>query len=195
MMHNVLALKLTGSLRARNTALVDAVLVLAGSLLVAAMAQAAVTLPFSPVPVSGQTFAVLLVGMALGSRRGSLSLVLYLLEGAMGLPFFAGGRGGAAVIAGPTGGYLLGFVAAAWVVGRLAERGMDRQMLKTLAAFLAGTLVIYLFGVLWLAYYLGFPQAIQAGLLPFLIGDLIKALLAAAGLPAAWALVRAFERG
>lgn len=193
-MHNVLALQLTGRLRARNTVLVDSVLVLAGSLFVAAMAQAAIYLPFSPVPVSGQTFAVLLVGMTLGSRRGALSVLVYLLEGGAGLPFFAGGRGGAAVLAGPTGGYLIGFAAAAWVVGLMAERGMDRQILKTLAAFLAGTVVIYLFGVLWLANYLGFPQAIQAGLLPFLIGDIVKAVLAAAGLPAAWALVQAFER-
>lgn len=193
-MQNTLALRLTGRLRERHTFLTDSALILGGSLLVAAMAQAAVYLPFSPVPVTGQTFAVLLVGMALGSQRGALALLLYLAEGALGLPFFAGGAGGPAVLAGPTGGYLVGFVAAAWVVGLLAERGMDRHILKTLGAFLVGSLVIYLFGVLWLSNFLGLEQAVRAGLLPFLVGDLIKALLAAAGLPAAWAIVRAFER-
>ena len=167
----------------------DALLIVAGSLVVAGMAQVQIPLPFTPVPLTGQTFAVLLVGAALGARRGAASLLLYLAEGAAGLPFFAGGAGGFARLAGPTGGYLIGFVLAALVVGWLADRGRDRRFGTALPIFLLGELVIYLCGVTWLGAYVGMQKALTAGLLPFVIGDAIKLITAALALPAAWALV------
>jgi biotin transport system substrate-specific component len=168
----------------------DILLVLGGSLIVAGMAQIRIFLPFSPVPITGQTFAVLLVGAALGARRGAASLLLYLIQGLVGLPFFAGGASGLAYFLGPTGGYLVGFVVAACLVGLLAARGLDRIIPTALLAFLAGEAVIYLFGVSWLSVYLGIPHAIAAGLLPFLLGDAIKLVAAGLVLPAAWALVK-----
>jgi biotin transport system substrate-specific component len=168
----------------------DVLLVVGGSLLVAALAQVRIPLPFTPVPVTGQTLAVLVVGAALGARKGAASLLLYLLAGFAGLPVFHGGTSGAAVLLGPTGGYLIGFVAAAWLVGALAARGLDRRIPTALLAFLAGEVVIYLFGVAWLSLFLGFKGAIIGGLLPFLIGDAIKLAAAALLLPAAWRITR-----
>ncbi len=169
----------------------DIALIIAGSLLVAALAQISIPLPFTPVPLTGQTFAVLLVGSALGSKRGLASMVLYIIEGVLGLPFFAGGASGLHVLVGATAGYLMGFVAAAYVIGLLAERGLERSIRTSLVPFAIGTLVIYLFGVAWLAIVLGsVSKAIVAGLLPFLVGDAIKLILAALALPAAWKLVK-----
>jgi biotin transport system substrate-specific component len=168
----------------------DLLIITGGSLLVAALAQVRIALPFTPVPITGQTFGVLLVGAALGARRGAAALGLYLLQGIVGLPVFAAGASGLAYLTGPTGGYLVGFVFAAFLVGLLAARGLDRRVPGALLAFLAGEVVIYLFGVAWLSVHLGIPHAITAGLLPFLLGDALK--LAAAGLvlPAAWTLVK-----
>lgn len=171
----------------------DAALILTASLFVALMAQASLPLPFSPVPITGQTFAVLLVGAALGAKRGSASLLLYLLEGAAGLPVFAGGGAGAATLIGPTGGYLVGFVGAAWLVGALAGRGLDRRLPHALLAFLAGEAVIFLCGAALLAVYVGPANALPMGVIPFIPGELIKAALAAAALPAAWKLTRASD--
>jgi biotin transport system substrate-specific component len=168
----------------------DILLVVGGSLLVAGMAQVRIPLPFTPVPITGQTFAVLLVGAALGTTRGVASLVLYLGMGLAGLPVFAGSASGLATLIGPTGGYLVGFVLAGALVGALAAKGLDRRIPGALLAFFAGEAVIYLFGVAWLSLFLGFQQAILAGLVPFLLGDAVK--LAAAGLvlPTAWKLVK-----
>ena len=166
-------------------------LIIAGSLLVASFAQISIPLPFTPIPLTGQTFAVLLVGAALGSRRGAASLTLYIAEGALGLPFFAGGVGGLHVLVGATAGYLVGFIAASYVIGRLAERGLERTVRTSFIPFAVGTLIIYLFGVTWLALMLGnLSKAIAAGLLPFIIGDAIKLIAAALALPAAWKLVK-----
>ncbi len=171
----------------RRSTLVDLSMILLGSLFVAAMAQVAIPLPFTPVPISGQTFAVLLVGMALGSRRGALALLAYLAEGAAGLPVFAEAKSGLVTLFGPTGGYLFGFVLAAWLVGLLAERGFDRTLPKTLFAMLIGNLAIYVCGVFWLSRFIGALDAtLAAGVYPFLIGDVFKALLAAVVLPGAW---------
>jgi biotin transport system substrate-specific component len=160
-------------------------------LLLAVLAQISIPLPFTPVPLTGQTFGVLLVGAALGSKRGTSSMILYILEGALGLPFFAGGASGWHVLVGATAGYLAGFVVAAYVIGLLAERGLERTIRTSFVPFAVGTLVIYLFGVAWLAVFLGsFDQAIGAGLLPFLIGDVIKLILAALALPAAWKMAK-----
>ncbi|MGB8212447.1 MAG: biotin transporter BioY [Anaerolineales bacterium] len=168
----------------------DILLVIGGSLFVAGMAQIRIPLPFTPVPITGQTFAVLLVGAVFGTRRGIASLLLYLALGIMGLPFFAGGARGLAYLLGPTGGYLVGFVIAAGLVGMLAARGMDRRIPSALLAFLAGEIVIYLFGVAWLSVFLGIQRAIVGGLLPFLIGDAIKLVAAGFVTPAGWALVK-----
>ena len=168
----------------------DLVLIFMGSLLIAAFAQIRIPLPFTPVPITGQTFAVLLVGAALGSKRGLLAMLLYICEGALGLPFFAGGTGGLQVLAGATAGYLIGFIAAAYLIGLLAERGLDRSVKTSIIPFLVGTLIIYLFGVAWLGILMGsFSKAIVAGFLPFLVGDGIKLIAAALALPAAWKLV------
>jgi biotin transport system substrate-specific component len=168
--------------------IVDVLLVVGGSLFVALMSQLRIQAGFSPVPITGQTLAVLLVGATLGSRRGVLAILTYLAEGAMGLPVFAG-AGGAARLVGPTGGYLVGFVVAAFIVGWLAERGWDRHPLTTALAMLAGTAAIYLFGVSWLAILMGADKALPMGLYPFIIGDALKLLLAMALLPAGWKLV------
>ncbi|MDI6769617.1 MAG: biotin transporter BioY [Anaerolineales bacterium] len=168
----------------------DLGLILAGSLLVAALAQVKIPLPFTPVPLTGQTFAVLLVGAALGSRRGAASMALYLTEGLLGLPFFSGGGSGLGHLLGPTGGYLAGFVAAAYVVGLLCERGLEQRVRTAILPFLAGTAVIYLLGAGWLSISLGIEKAIALGVLPFLIGDAVKIFLAAFALPAAWRLVK-----
>ena len=165
----------------------DLFLILIGSLFVAALAQVQIPLPFTPVPITGQTFGVLLIGAALGSKRGATSLGLYLAEGALGLPFFAGGAHGLNTIIGATGGYLIGFVAAGYVIGLMAERGLERSVRTSFIPFLVGTVIIYACGVTWLAFILGsFSKAIVAGLMPFLIGDALKFIAATLALPAAW---------
>jgi biotin transport system substrate-specific component len=166
----------------------EGLLILAGSLVVALLAQVRIPLAFTPVPITGQTLAVLLVGAALGARRGAASLLVYLSQGLAGLPVFTSGGHGLAHLAGPTGGYLIGFIAAAFVVGALCERGLERRWETALLPFLAGEAVIYLFGLPWLALFVGAPSALSLGLLPFLVGDLIKLTLAALLLPSAWRL-------
>lgn len=172
----------------------DLSLVLAGSLFVALLAQVSIPLPFTPVPLTGQTLGVLLVGAALGSRLGFLALLAYLLEGALGLPVFAGGTGGLAKVLGPTGGFLLAFPLAAGLVGLLVERfGLDRSFLGTLLAMLLGNALLYLLGLPWLWAWLtgagktvGLSGLLAMGFFPFIPGDLAKAVLAAALLPSAW---------
>ncbi len=174
----------------RSALLYDAALVLAGSLLIALSAQVAIPLPFSPVPVTGQTMAVLLVGALLGSRRGSLAVLVYIAQGLAGMPVFAGGAAGPARLLGPTGGYLVGFVLAAYLVGLLAERGWDRRVGTTAAAMALGNMVIYAVGALWLAVFVGgLVPALTAGVLPFIPGDLVKIAAAALLLPAGWKLL------
>ena len=165
-------------------------LIVIGSLLTALAARVTIPLPFTPVPITGQTFAVLLTGAVLGSRRGAASMALYVAQGLAGLPVFAGGKAGLAVLLGPTGGYLIGFIVAAFVTGWLAEHGWDRRPLTTALAMVLGNVVIYLFGVSWLAAFVGVERAPLLGLVPFLPGDLFKILLATLALPGAWALVR-----
>jgi biotin transport system substrate-specific component len=169
----------------------DVLLVAGGALLTAAAAQVAVPLPFTPVPLSGQTFAVLLVAAALGPLRGSLAQVLYIALAMVGLPFYAEASGGVEVVFGATGGYVFGFVVASVVVGHLARRGVDRKPVGVIGAYVAGSLIIYSVGVPWLAAAIDAPllEAVKLGLVPFLIGDAIKAVLAAGLLPAAWKLL------
>ena len=165
-----------------STRLRDLALVLAGSVFLALSGQVTVRLPFSPVPVTGQTLAVLLIGSLLGKRRGTLSVLLYLFEGAMGLPVFAGGTLGIARLAGPTGGYLCGFVAAAFVVGALCERGWGDRMRSALLAMLIGNAAVYLVGLPWLARFVAPESVIPLGMAPFVVGDLIKIGLASSTL-------------
>ncbi|HEX6289009.1 MAG TPA: biotin transporter BioY [Herpetosiphonaceae bacterium] len=179
--------------RAARTWLTDALLIVLFSGFVALTAQITIPLPFTPVPITGQTLGVLLTGAALGSRRGALALLLYVLEGAIGLPVFAGGAAGFARILGPTGGYLLSYPLAAGIIGLLAERGWDRRLHLAALAMLIGNLVIYLIGASWLGLYkgiLGNISLMWAGVYPFLPGDLLKIAIAALVLPGAWALVR-----
>ncbi|MFJ5100020.1 biotin transporter BioY [Streptomyces sp. NPDC088554] len=166
----------------------DIALVLGGAVLTGVAAQIAVPVPGSPVPVTGQTFAALLVGTALGARRGFVSLALYALVGMVGVPWFAEGRSGAAF---PSFGYVLGMVLAAVVVGELARRGGDRSVLRTAGTMVLGSAVIYAVGVPYLALSTGMPlgAAVTAGLVPFLFGDALKAALAMGVLPAAWKLM------
>jgi biotin transport system substrate-specific component len=175
----------------RHAAARDLVLVLGGSLFVALSAQVAFPLPGTPVPVSGQTLAVLLVGAALGAARGAITLALYLLEGALGLPFFAEGKAGVATLfLLPSAGYLWGFPIAAALVGALAQRGWDRRPGTTFLAMVAGNLVVYAAGLAWLARFVGSENALSMGMLPFLPGDVVKIALATLLLPAAWRTVR-----
>ncbi|GAA3063940.1 biotin transport system substrate-specific component [Streptomyces olivoverticillatus] len=166
----------------------DAALVLGGAVLTGITAQIAVPIPGSPVPVSGQTFAVLLVGTALGARRGFLSMALYALAGVVGMPWFAEARSGAAF---PSFGYVLGMLLAATVVGALARRGADRSVLRTAGTMALGSTVVYAVGVpyLALATHMSLSQAVAAGLTPFLVGDALKAALAMGLLPSAWKLL------
>ncbi|WP_433077887.1 biotin transporter BioY [Dactylosporangium sp. CA-052675] len=168
----------------------DAVLVGLGAALTGGAAQVAVSIePISPVPLTGQTLAVLLVGAALGPARGVASMALYLAVGALGVPWFAGGTSGAGVV---SFGYVIGFVLAGAVVGALARRGGDRTPLRTAGTMVLGNLCIYAIGVpyLALAAHLPLTRALAAGVVPFLVGDALKVLLATALLPAAWAVVR-----
>jgi biotin transporter BioY len=171
----------------------DAVLVVGFACLTAALAQ--ISFWIGPVPITGQTFAVLVTGALLGSRRGALSQLSYLAIGATGIPFWfaLGGPPGIARLVGPTGGYLIGFVAVAFVVGWLAERGWDRRVWTAALAMLAGESVLYVFGLLWLVHFVPVDKVLQVGLYPFVIGDLVKLAAAALILPSGWLLLRRFR--
>jgi biotin transport system substrate-specific component len=171
-----------------SAVLYDAFIVVCGSVILALSAQVRVYLPISPVPITGQTFAVLMLAALLGSRLGVLAIVAYLAEGIAGLPVFANGMGLATLI-GPTGGFLVGFIPAAYLVGRLAEIGWDRKVITTVAAMLVGEIVLYAFGVCWLAILTNIRIALTVGLYPFIVGDILKVVLAAAVLPAGWKLL------
>ncbi len=172
----------------------DLIWILGGTLLVALSAQVAIPLPFSPVPITGQTLTVLLTGVLLGSRRAGLCLLTYLVEGSVGLPVFAGGKAGIGHLLGPTGGYLLGFAPAALLVGWLAEKGWDRRPVTAFAAMLLGNIVIYALGLPWLAHFVGGERVLVAGCLPFIPGDLVKILIATAMLPWGWKLLEQCDR-
>jgi biotin transport system substrate-specific component len=162
----------------------NVVLAVVGTLIVAAAAQ--VNVPMLPVPMTLQSLAVLMIGAAYGSRLGAATMALYALEGAIGLPVFAGFKSGFMLA---SFGYVLGFIAAAYVVGYLAERGWDRSPPRMFAAMLLGAAVLYVPGLLWLSAWIGAEKAIALGLVPFIAGDVVKAAVAALGFPAAWALL------
>lgn len=185
--------------RARALAL-DGALVVAGATFVAALAQ--VEVPLWPVPITGQTLAVVVVGAALGARRGAAALVTYLLAGLAGLPVFAGFTGTIAAVAKPTFGFVLGFIVAAFVAGWFAERAWDRKPLLAFVGFVAASAIPFVFGIPYMAFILnvvgggsfGISEILAFGLWPFVVGGLIKAAIAAVLIPAAWAGVRAVDR-
>jgi biotin transport system substrate-specific component len=164
-------------------------LVIGFSLLTALSAQ--IVIPIGPIPITGQTFAVLLTGALLGSRLGAITMIVYLIEGASGLPFFRGGMAGIAHLMGPTGGYLIAFPAAAFITGAFAEHGWDRRFLTAAAAMAIGSLVIMLSGWAWFTILMHASPliALYDTVINFIPGDIIKILLAAAVLPTGWKLV------
>ncbi len=163
-------------------------IVVAFSLLTALAAQ--VVIPIGPVPITGQTFVVLLTGALLGSRLGAMALITYLVEGASGLPFFSGGSGGIAHLLGPTGGYLVAFPAAAFITGAFAEHGWDKRFLSAAAAMAIGSVLIMLSGWAWLSQFMPAAVAFKLGVVKFIVGDIVKILLAAAVLPSGWMLLK-----
>ena len=174
----------------------DAVLVLSGALLTALFAQISIPVPGSPVPITGQTLAVGLVGATLGARRGAASLALYAVLGLF-LPFYADGASGWDVIWGASGGYIVGFIVAAGVIGWLAEHGADRHVLLAFCAFVVGQLVIFAFGLAGLKLAVGesWSWTLHNGFTIFIVGGIVKAVIGAIALPSAWRIVRRFDRG
>ena len=162
--------------------------ILAGSILIAVLAQ--IEIPLWPVPITGQSFGVILLAMVLGRWRGLLCIIAYLLEGAAGLPVFAGGKMGLVILMGPTGGYLLGFITAAFITGYLAERGWDRKYWTMVVAMSLGTAVIFIFGLAWLSIVLNNAPILKLGLYPFIPGAILKIGIATVLLPTGWKLLK-----
>jgi biotin transport system substrate-specific component len=185
------AITLRAAVLPRAGRLTDVLLVAGGAGLIAASAQLAIPLPFTPVPITGQTFAVLLAGATLGTARGGSAAMLYVLLGILGAPVYADGDHGWAVLTGASGGYLVSYPIVAALTGFLAERNWDRKFSSAVGAMLTGNVVIYLFGLPWLAVVLGtsLERTLELGLYPFVPGDMLKLYLAAALLPSAWRLV------
>lgn len=179
-----------------RTRVADAVTVVSAAALTTVSAQIVLPVPGSPVPITGQTLAVLLTAAALGPARGALGQLLYVIAAFVGLPVLAQGSGGTTAVFGATGGYLLGFIVAAAVVGRLAQGGWSRTPIRVFASYALGSVVIYTLGATVLALVTNHDMAwaVQKGVLPFLVGDGLKALLAARLLPLAWAAVRRISR-
>jgi biotin transport system substrate-specific component len=178
---------LVPAVRARSALLVGA-----GVLFTALLAQVSVPVPGSPVPITGQTLAVVLTAAALGPVRGTAVQIFYILAALIGLPFYSEASGGVEVVFGATGGYVVGFIPAAYLIGLAARRGADRNPLKSVPLFVAGQAVIFAVGVPWLAVSAGMTasQALDAGFYPFILGGIVKAAVAAAVLGAAWKLTR-----
>jgi biotin transport system substrate-specific component len=157
----------------------QAAIVLGASIIIALCAPISIHLPFTPVPIGVQAQVILFISCLLGSKRAVMTVLAFLFQGAIGLPVFAGGTGGAHILAGPTGGYLLGYLIAAFITGHLMERMVRCTPSKAFAAMGLGNLVIYLFGILWLSRYTGWESVFILGVLPFLVGDLLKLIFAA----------------
>jgi biotin transport system substrate-specific component len=178
-----------------SSLLTDTVLVIAAAALVGLLAQVSIPLGFTPVPLTGQTLGVLLVGSALGMYRGVIAMALYVAAGLAGVPWFSAHSGGWHVVSTPNFGYLVGFIVAAGLCGMLASRGADRTVLRSIPEMIAGNVVIYAFGVTWLAHdlHVGMGTALHLGMTPFIWGDAIKIVIASLILPATWKLVTHFR--
>ena len=174
--------------RTTTSRLHQVLLVMLGTVLLAISAQ--INVPFYPVPMTMQTFMVLIIGATYGWRLGGVTLIAYLIEGAIGLPVFAEAKAGPQWLVGPTGGYLAGFVLAAIVCGYLTQRGFGRTLGSALVVFLAGAATIFAFGLAWLSYLIGVDKAIEFGLMPFIFSEPTKIALATVLLPSCWKLVR-----
>ena len=185
------ATSLRSSLLPRTTALANAVLIVSGVFALAILAQIAIPVPGSPVPVTGQTLGVLLIGTAYGSTLGVTTFALYLLAGIAGAPVFANNGFGIDRVIGATGGYLIGMLVATYVVGQLARLRLDQKFLTALPSMLIGTVITFSFGLLWLQQYTGKDWAwtINAGLTPFIVGEVLKIAIAGTSLPIIWRLV------
>jgi len=174
--------------------LYDLLLMVTGIALITFSAYSRIPLPFTPVPLTAQTLTVLLIGVLYGSKRGAICIVLYIVVGIAGLPVFQGGYFGLDyIIKGATGGYLFGFIAAAFVTGYLAEQGFDRSFWKTFTAMCVGNIIILIFGCSWLAI-IGLKNVIVIGALPFIPGDIIKSLFATLLLPTGWKVITALHK-
>jgi biotin transporter BioY len=170
----------------RDAFIFDVMLVIGASIFITISAQLSINVPYSPVPITGQTFAVILAGAFLGSRRGSLAVIAYLMEGISGLPVFAHAHFGLAHLIGPTGGYLIGFIPAAFICGYIAERNMGRSFLGALALMTIGTIIIFIFGISWLSIIFRAENALIIGFYPYVIGAIIKIILAAIVFSGSW---------
>jgi biotin transport system substrate-specific component len=185
------ATSLRSSLIPRSTALSHAVLVVSGVLGLAALAQIAIPVPGSPVPVTGQTLGVLILGTAYGSTLGTTTFAMYLLAGIAGAPVFADGGHGLDRIVGATGGYLIGMLVATFVLGQLARFRLDQKFLTALPSMLIGTVITFSFGLVWLYQFTGqtWSWTIEKGLAPFIVGEVLKIAIAGTALPAIWRVV------
>lgn len=185
------SISLTSTLLPRSSALTKALLVTAGALTIGALAQVAIPVPGSPVPVTGQTLGVLLIATAFGSALGFATFALYLAIGFIGAPVFAGQGYGIERLLGPTGGYLIGMLIASWVLGALAGRKWDQKLSSALFTMFIGNSIIFAFGLIWLQRYTGkdWSWVLNAGLTPFIFGEILKAVIAGALLPTLWKAV------
>ena len=185
------ATSLLSSLIPRSTALSHAVLVVSGVLGLAALAQIAIPVPGSPVPVTGQTLGVLILGTAYGSTLGTTTFALYILAGIAGAPVFADGGHGLDRIVGATGGYLIGMLVATFVLGQLARFRLDQKFLTALPSMLIGTITTFSFGLIWLHQYTGqtWSWTFEKGLTPFIVGEVLKIAIAGTSLPVIWRVV------
>jgi biotin transport system substrate-specific component len=185
------ATSLRASLIPRSTALSNAVFVVSGVLGLAVLAQIAIPVPGSPVPVTGQTLGVLILGTTYGSTLGFTTFAIYLLAGIVGAPVFASGSHGLDRVIGATGGYLIGMLVATFVLGQLARFRLDQKFFTALPSMLIGTITTFSFGLVWLQQYTGqsWSWTIKAGLTPFIIGEILKIAIAGTSLPAIWRVV------
>ena len=187
------ASSLRASVFPNSTLLTHATLIAGGTIFLSALAQVAIPVPGSPVPVTGQTLGVLLIGTTYGAGLGLTTFALYLLAGIAGAPVFAGGSFGVEKITGATGGYLIGMLVATYILGLLANRRMDQRFLTALPSMLSGSVIIFSFGLIWLHYFTGKDWAwtINAGFTPFIIGEVLKITIAGTALPVVWRFIHA----
>ena len=185
------ASSLRASLLPHSSVLTNATLIAGGAIFLAALAQISIPVPGSPVPVTGQTLGVLLIGTTYGSGLGLATFAMYLLAGIAGAPVFAGASSGIEKITGATGGYLIGMMVATFLLGVLAKRQLDQRFLTALPTMLIGTITIFTFGLFWLHYFTGndWNWTISAGLVPFIFGEILKIVIAGTSLPVVWRFV------